>query len=134
MVVDGSETGRRALDRALQRARERGTSVTLLAIVPPRLWRAKQAQFQASPDKHDEEFARGLLSEAKQICKREGVRCAGRLRAGPPADVITEEAGRGFDGVILGERRRTTGAPSLGAILRARLAISVEVVEEDDGR
>ncbi len=131
VLVDGSETGRRALDVAVERARDKDLSLTLLAIVPPRLWRARQAQFQTSGEKHDEEFARELLAQAHRTAKQRGVHANERLRSGAPADVIVEEAARGFDAIVIGERRNLVGAPGLVSIVRGRLTIGLEVVEED---
>lgn len=130
VVLDGSETSRRALDLAIERARDRGLPVTLLSIVPPRLWRARRGQFQVAPEKHDEEFARTLLAEGKRACKAAGVQASSRLRSGPPAEVILEEASRGFDLVVLGERRNQVGAPTLVSIVKGRLASPLEVVAE----
>jgi nucleotide-binding universal stress UspA family protein len=130
VVLDGSATSERALDTALAEAEKSGAGVTLLAIIPPRLWRAKQGQFQVPPDNHDEEFARSLIANGKRRCAERGVKCTGRLRAGPPAHVIVEEAGHGYERVVIGERRNLVGAPSLVSIVRDRLPAPLEVVEE----
>lgn len=116
-LFDGSSVSSRALDVAIERARERGTGITVLAVVPPRLWRAKQAQFQMSMDKHDEEFARTQIDRAKTACKEAGVRSRGLLRAGAPLQVILEEAAKGYEAVVIGDRRSLTGAPSLAALV-----------------
>ena len=130
VVLDGSATSERAVDVALAYAEKAGESVTLLAIIPPRLWRAKQGQFQVPPDNHDEAFAHSLIAAAKARCAERGVKAIGRLRSGPPAHVIEEEAARGYEMVVIGERRNLVGAPSLVSIVRDKLPVPLEVVEE----
>src|SRR5712691_5709806 len=105
VVLDGSVTSERALDVALAHAEKSSAPLTLLAIIPPRLWRAKQGQFQVPPDSHDEDFARSLIADARQRCAERGVKAIERLRSGAPAHVILEEAAKGYELVILGERR-----------------------------
>jgi len=104
--------------------------VTCLAIIPPRLWRAKQGQFQMAPEKHDESFAHELLAAARARCEHARVEAHTLVRAGSPAAVLVEEAGRGYDALVLGERRAATGAPSLASIVRSRVPVPVEVVAE----
>src|SRR5439155_21641857 len=113
LVYDGSSVADRALEVAIARARTDHASITLLGVVAPRLWRAKRGQFQVSPEKHDEEFAREQLDRAKRRCREAGIRVETRVRKGPPAHVIAEEAGHGFLVVILAERRSLSGAPLL---------------------
>lgn len=129
-MLDGSETSLQALDLAINRAIERRTSVTCLAIIPPRLWRAKQGQFQMAPEKHDESFAHELVTAAREQCRKANVDARTLVRSGSPAAVLVEEAGRGYDLLVLGERRPLTGAPSLAAIVRGRVPVPVDVVSE----
>ena len=130
VFLDGSATSERALDVALTRAEKTGAPVTLLAIIPPRLWRAKQGQFQVSPDSHDEEFARMLIADAKARCEKRGVKAYERVRSGSPAEIIVEEAERGFELIVIGERRHLAGAPTLVSIVRDRMPVPLEIVEE----
>lgn len=116
-LYDGSTVSGRALDAAIEQARFHHTGVTVLAVVPPRLWRAKQAQFQTSMEKHDEEFAKKQIELAKTVCKEAGIGVKGVLRAGAPLQVIVEESGKGFEAVVIGDRRSPTGAPSLAALV-----------------
>lgn len=130
VVLDGSETAERALDVAIEHAVERSLPVTCLAIVPPRLWRAKQGQFQMSPETHDEAFAQELAAGGRDRCEKHGVAAATLVRAGAPASVIVDEARQGYDLVVLGERRSLTGAPTLASIVRDRLPVPLEVVRD----
>ena len=129
-VYDGSETSARALDTAISRAAERSAPLGILVVIPPRLWRGREGQFDMPPDLHDEGFAKGLLDQATKLCAERGVQAGGIVRSGPPATVIVEEAGHGYDLVVLGERPNLTGAPTLASIVRERLTISIEIVEE----
>jgi nucleotide-binding universal stress UspA family protein len=124
-LYDGSTVSSRALDAAIERARFHSTGITVLAVVPPRLWRAKQAQFQAPMEKHDEEFAKQQIELAKGVCKEAGVTVKGLLRAGAPLQVIVEESGKGFEAVVIGDRRSPTGAPSLAALVSPVAACEV---------
>jgi len=117
LVYDGSTISDRALDAAIARALADDATVTLLGVVPPRLWRARRGQFQIPPDKHDEAFAHEQLARAKQRCKEAGVRAETRVRTGAPAHVIAEEAARGFQVLVMPERQSLTGAPSLAKVL-----------------
>ncbi|MCA1833979.1 MAG: universal stress protein [Actinomycetota bacterium] len=130
VFLDGSATSERALDVALTRAEKTGAAVTLLAIVPPTLWRAKQGQFQVSPVDHDDEFARSLIADAKAACAERGVTVFDVMRSGPPAQIIVEEAAKGYEVVVIGERRNLVGAPTLVSIVKDRLPTALEIVEE----
>lgn len=124
-LYDGSTVSNRALDAAIGRARQGATGITILAVVPPRLWRAKQAQFQTPMEKHDEDFAKQQIELAKDICTQAGVKARGVLRAGAPLQVIVEESTKGFDAVVIGDRRSPTGAPSLAALVAPVAACEV---------
>jgi len=117
LVYDGSSIGDRALVVAIERATASGATITLLGVVPPRLWRARRGQFQMSPEKHDEEFAREQLLRARDRCREAGVKTETRVRVGAPAHVIAEEAGRGYAAVVIAERRSLTGAPTLSRVV-----------------
>ena len=104
LVYDGSSIGDRALVVAIERATASGATITLLGVVPPRLWRARRGQFQMSPEKHDEEFAREQLLRARERCREAGVKTETRVRVGAPAHVIAE-------------RRSLTGAPTLSRVV-----------------
>lgn len=131
VFIDGSDTGRRALDVAMGRARDRGTSLTVLAVVPPRLWRAKRSAFQIPQDRRDEDFVERLLEDARRHCHEGGIEAETRVRSGPPADIICDEALRGFDLLVIGERPSLVGAPSLASIVKDRLDMPLEIVRED---
>jgi nucleotide-binding universal stress UspA family protein len=117
LVYDGSSVADRALDAALQRARAVTTSITLLAVLPPRLWRARRGQFQIPQEKHDEEWARAQLSRAHDRVREAGVHAELLVRVGPPARVIGEEAARGYAAVFLSARPSLTGGPPLARVL-----------------
>ena len=128
LVFDGSSIADRALEAALTRARSLGASITLLAPVPPRLWRAKRGQFQVSPEKHDEEFARDQLKRAHDRIKAEGVHVEQLVRVGPPARVIAEEIAKGYAALVIPERRSLTGAPPLARVVAVPDGTEVLVV------
>ena len=127
-VYDGSDTSVRALEIAILRAGERNVPLEILVVIPPRLWRGREGQFDMPPDLHDEGFAKSLLDEATKRCADRGVQAGGMVRAGPPAKVIVEEADRGYDLLVLGERQSLTGAPTLASIVGEGLETSIEIV------
>jgi nucleotide-binding universal stress UspA family protein len=129
LVYDGSSIGDRALVVAIDRAIVADATITLLGVIPPRLWRAKRGQFQMAPEKHDEEFARAQLERAKERCREAGVKSESRVRTGAPAHVIAEEAGRGYGAVVIAERKSLTGAPTLSRVVA--LPNGVEIVAVD---
>jgi nucleotide-binding universal stress UspA family protein len=116
-VHDGSSVSDRALAVACERARERGATVTVLAVIPPRLWRARRGQMPIPADRHDEEFARAVIARAKEACRAAGVRAEGRIRSGPVGAVVSEEAARGYVALVIGARRNRAGAPSLARLV-----------------
>ncbi len=130
VVIDGSATSLRALEVAIDRALERSASLTLLGIIPPRLWRAKRSAFQIPQDQRDEEFVHGVLERASMRCQERGAPSTTRTRSGPPAEIIRAESTRGFDLIVLGERPNLVGAPSLASIVKDRIAIPLEIVHE----
>jgi len=128
LVYDGSSIADRALDAAIARGLSSGTTITLLAVVPPRLWRAKRGQFQLSPEKHDEEFAHEQLSRAHDRCREAGVKAEERIRTGAPAHVIAEEAARGYRALVISERPSLTGAPTLARIIALPDGMEIVIV------
>jgi nucleotide-binding universal stress UspA family protein len=117
LVYDGSTVADRALGAALDRARESEGSITLLGVIPPRLWRARRGQFQMSPEKHDEEWVHAQLSRAHAALREAGVHGEELVRVGAPAAVIAEEAARGYDSVFMSIRPSLTGAPPLARLV-----------------
>jgi nucleotide-binding universal stress UspA family protein len=117
LVYDGSSVADRALRLTIERALEIGASVTVLGVVPPRLWRARQGQFDVPAEKHDEEFAHEQIRRARMTFGRAGVHSEGRVRTGPPVAVITEEAAQGYSMVVLATRPTPTGAPDLAMLV-----------------
>jgi nucleotide-binding universal stress UspA family protein len=128
LVYDGSSIADRALDQTIARTRSSGAVITLLCVVPPRLWRARRGQFQMSAEKHDEEFAHEQLARAQQRCREAGVKAETRVRVGPPAHVIAEEAARGYGVLVLVERPSLTGAPTLAKIVAVPDGIELVLV------
>ena len=118
LVYDGSSVADRALERTIERAVAIHASVTVLGVVPPRLWRARQGQFVIPPEKHDEEFAHEQVRHARQAIARAGVHSEGRVITGPPVAVITDEAAQGYEIVVLAARPTPTGAPDLAMLVR----------------
>lgn len=118
LVYDGSTVADRALRQTIARALELGASVTVLGVVPPRLWRAKQGQFVIPAEKHDEEFAHEQIRRARRVMGEAGVHTEGRVRTGPPVAVISEEAAHGYAIVVLAARPTPTGAPDLAMLVR----------------
>jgi nucleotide-binding universal stress UspA family protein len=128
LVYDGSSIADRALEAAIERAAKSEGSITLLGVVPPRLWRARQGQFQTPPEKHDEEFAREQLHRAQIRCKEAGIKSDIRVRTGAPAHVIAEEAAHGYEALVMIERRSLTGAPPLARVVAVPNGMEVVVV------
>lgn len=118
LVYDGSSVGDRALQMMVARAIDATATVTVLGVVPPRLWRAKQGQFVISAEKHDEEFAHEQIRRARLAFGEAGVHTEGRVRTGPPVAVITEEAANGYELVVIATRPTPTGAPDLAMLVR----------------
>src|SRR5213594_3796482 len=117
LVYDGSTVADRALLAAIDRARERSLSLTLLAVIPPRLWRARRGQFQMAPEKHDEEWAHAQLARAHAVAREARIHVEELVRTGPPAMVIGEEAARGYEVVMIATRPSLTGAPPLARVV-----------------
>jgi nucleotide-binding universal stress UspA family protein len=128
VVFDGSDVSKRALSSAIERARARNAPLTVLAVIPPRLWRAKRGQLQVPPYRHDEPFVREQIAHAKDLARREGVRVGAKIRTGPPAHVIADEAAKGYSLVIMGDRPNAAGGPTLGGMVRQQTICEVELV------
>lgn len=129
VVFDGSGLGERALDHALERARALGAGVTVLCVIPPRLWRRRRGQFQLpAVDRRDEEFARAQIARAKELARAKRVRARGKLRRGSVASVLIDEASKGYALLVMGDRTNPSGARSLGVLIRDNAAIEVDLV------
>jgi nucleotide-binding universal stress UspA family protein len=129
VVFDGSGLGERALGHAIERARALHTGVTVLCVIPPRLWRGRRGQFQLpAVDRRDEEFARGQIARAKELARTKGIRARGKLRRGSVASVLVDEASKGYALLVMGDRINPSGARSLGSLIRENAPIDVELV------
>lgn len=129
VLFDGSALAERALDHAIDRARELGTGVAVLSVIPPRLWRSRRGQFQLpAVDSRDEEFARAQIARAKEIARAKGIRIRGKLRRGAVIGVLIDEASKGYALLVIGERANPSGARSLGSLIRENAPIDVELV------
>ncbi|MBI4729235.1 MAG: universal stress protein [Acidobacteria bacterium] len=124
-VFDGSSLTERALRRAVEIALERRARLTVLVVTPPRLWRGRRAQFDIPLESRDDDFARAQVARAKEICGALGIRAAGRLRSGPPVDVIVDEVSRGYDLVVIGDRGSLSGAKTVGERVREHVPCEV---------
>jgi nucleotide-binding universal stress UspA family protein len=129
VVYDGSSIADRALQAAIDRATARDETIMLLAVMPPRLWRAKRGQYQIPGDKHDEEWARSQLARARDRCRDAGVHTEMLVRTGPPAHVIAEEASRGYVALFLASRPSLTGAPPLVRLVTVPPVCEIVAVE-----
>lgn len=125
VLFDGSALAERALAHAIDRAHDLGAGLTVLAVIPPRLWRARRGQFQVQPYRRDEPFAREQLARAKGICRERGVSARGKLRSGPPASVVVDEASKGYALLVIGDRANPSGAPTLGMLVRQQAPCEV---------
>jgi nucleotide-binding universal stress UspA family protein len=129
VVFDGSGLGERALHHAIERARALETGVTVLCVIPPRLWRRRRGQFQLpAVDRRDEEFARRQIARAKDLARQKGVKARGKLRRGSVANVLIDEASKGYALLVIGDRTNPSGARSLGSLIRDNAPIEVDLV------
>jgi nucleotide-binding universal stress UspA family protein len=129
VVYDGSSIADRALQAAIDRATADGATIMLLAVMPPRLWRARRGQYQIPAEKHDEEWARSQLARARDRSRDAGIHTEMLVRTGPPAEVIAEEAARGYAALFLASRPSLTGAPPLARLVTVPPVCEIVAVE-----
>jgi nucleotide-binding universal stress UspA family protein len=101
---DGSDTARRALERAAELAPSAANVVIVTAA--PLLYPGRRAGDIVDPD--DSEEAQRLLQEARDELQRRGIRVQTHEAAGDPGEAIIEEArDSDADVVIVGTRGRS---------------------------
>ena len=121
---DGSEASRRAIAHAAKRARESGSEVVLLSVVPASVAKSSlsgmmPAGLELPPPlaRTFEENARLRLDEAVAELAHAGVKASGELRVGEAAaTIIATAAELGVDEVVIGHKSFETGKTPLGAI------------------
>lgn len=130
VYVDGSEASLRAVDRAIEMAKDADGGISVLHVYPPRLDRDVVSQFEIEPEDLDRKFAREVLDRVSAQFDRAGVKVDLRLQEGALAEVIRTQAEEGgFDLILMGTRNESGGRPfDLAEIVRRKSSISVEVV------
>lgn len=130
VYVDGSDASYRALERAVELARQ-GAGITALHVFPPRLDRDEVSHFEIEPEDMDLKFAREVLARVTARFEQDGLAVGTSLAEGAAAEVIRTEAEEGsFDLILMSARREVGGAPfDLAEIVRRKCSLPVEVVE-----
>ena len=128
---DGTDSGRRALDRAIEEVRTTGGRVTVLSVLGVPLDPTVPRYFGTFDDISDREGAAstappevvGHLTEARDVLATAGVDADLEWAAGEPGGVIVETARRiRADVVVIGEHHRGL----LGRVFGADVDAAVE--------
>jgi nucleotide-binding universal stress UspA family protein len=129
VYVDGSDASFRALERAMELAKN-GEQITAIQVSPPRLDRDTVSQFEYDPEDWDSMFADEVTEKVKGRLDEGGVNAEVVEREGPIAETITEFAEEGdYDLILIGGRDSTAGRLfDLSEIVRKASSTEVEVV------
>jgi nucleotide-binding universal stress UspA family protein len=133
VAVDGSESSERAVRRAAEIAADAGASVVVLHVVPTTFEREKVAQIDPASTDVEEEFARGVVDRSLTLLAERGIRGAGRILEGAPAQVIIDQVRElGASVVVMGSRGLKDVMPESSVSQRVRNAaggVDVQIVE-----
>lgn len=126
VAVDGSRAAEKALEEAIDLARDTGARLTLIAVAAPPRWRPAGPYY--SPYPNDEELERQAQEtvDRAEALVPEDVPVSSVTRRGPAAEAILErvESG-GHDLVMMGSRGHGSATSFLlGSVSRAVLAHS----------
>lgn len=137
-AFDGSKQGRVALRRALPLLRDGDASVHLLAVVPlAAAVAAAEGFYTEAIYDAERERVEAVLQEGVDLLKARGIAVEGHLRAGLPAQEISELASSlEADLVVVGHQKRGALARwwqgSVSASLLDRLDCSMLVMQVSD--
>lgn len=137
-AFDGSKRGRVALRRALPLLSEADSQVHLLAVVPlANAMAAAEGFYSEAMYDAERERVQAVLEEGVNLLKARGIAVEGHLRAGLPAQEISELAtSLGANLVVVGHQKRGALARwwqgSVSASLLDRLGCSMLVVQVAD--
>jgi nucleotide-binding universal stress UspA family protein len=129
VYVDGSDASFRALDRAIELAKN-GEQITAIHVSPPRLDRDTVSQFEYEPEDWDSMFAGEVKERVEARLKEREVNAEVVEREGPLAEMITNFAEEGdYELILIGGRDTTAGRMfDLSEIVRQASSTKVEVV------
>lgn len=129
MFIDGSEASLRALDRAVELAKE-GAEVTALHVFPPRLDRDLVSQFEIEPEDLDARFAQECLEQAEKRFLEGGVAAKLLSKEGPLVEVICTEGEKGaYDLILIGGRRGVSARVyDLAEMVRKKSSRMVDII------
>jgi nucleotide-binding universal stress UspA family protein len=126
VAVDGSKAALRALEEAIDLARENGARLTLISVAVPPHWRPASPYFVPAPNPEDiESDARAVVERAEALVP-EDVPVSAILRRGPADKAILERVENGeHDLVVMGSRGLgAAGSLLLGSVSRGVIAHS----------
>ena len=104
-AIDGSDSSDRAFTKALELARLANAELTALAIEGPLPAYAATIGEVDEVKREKDVFFGALAARARQLAEAAGVTVEVDVRAGHPAEVISQVAAEGrFDLVVLGHR------------------------------
>lgn len=128
--IDGSETARKALEYAVDLAKQTGSSIILLSVIDKSPFYGAQTVPAISTPTHllenlEDYFrqtAEAYVVEAEGLCKSKGVESQKIIRAGHPVEEIIKAAEDSkVDLIVMGSH----GKSALGAALMGSVTIGV---------
>lgn len=136
VAVDGSRAAAKALEEAVDLARDNGARLTLISVAVPPHWRPVGPYFVPAPNDDElEQEAREIVERAEELVPAD-VPVSAVVRRGPAAKAILERVENGeHDLVVMGSRGLgPAGSLLLGSVSRGILAhspVPVLVVRAD---
>jgi len=137
-AIDGSETGRRALLKAIEMKKLHNSQLTVMHVAETAIRRPTTTYVEKSvvsgelaqtiatlPESSLKKTllrATTALEEARLIAEKEGVKPRLILREGEPAAEILREASKNFDLIILGFRGEHPSSIGLGRVVNRVIA------------
>jgi nucleotide-binding universal stress UspA family protein len=124
MPTDGSETARKALNYAVDLAKQTGATITLLSVIDTRFHIAQQipasSEVPLTETMQDylRQNAQSFIEAAEKVSRAKGLKSKKVIRSGHPIEEILEEAEKSkVDLIIMGSHGKTAlEAAFLGSI------------------
>lgn len=125
IATDGSETAQKAVDYAIDLARQTEAEIILLTSIDPRFFVSPSIPAAVSPthlNEPVEEYLRQTaqvhLEEMEDLCRERGVTCRTVIRSGHPVEAIIKEAEESAaDLIVLGSHGKSAlRAALLGSV------------------
>lgn len=125
VATDGSETAKKAVEYAVELAKQLGATIKFLSVIDKSFYAIQAVPGAVTParimepvEDYLKQAAETYIKEAEKLCRDRGIQSEGFIRSGRPVDEIIKDAEKSkVDLIIIGSHGRSAmTAAVLGSV------------------